>query len=507
MLRLASLLIISYQLQPTSSNYCSVSAADGELTCHSGTATTTSLEQQERTTLSASSVASLSTKLYNIRDQKRSKDEMEHTLNLIHAVERVYNDSCAPVRMAGVCAELSLQLCALHREVHQYTPAVSACRQGVKLVEVASKRERKQKNKKQKNKIQDTAGEFVSLRMRGQAALARAYGDAFQFDNALNVMKQIHVSLGTNNIPNAARWVLMDLHSEILTCSGDVHMSLMMYERAMSARESTQQRSLSTLRRHVELLDGSLNSRPPPPLDVRKEMERRREATITVMLNVGHWENKQQLPLHYVPGLLPKLGPFPLWSKMDQDIHWIKTILFDHFVELKNEIIHLMKLGTMEEIGSVLKRDRECIHGKISNSKPGGYWLRYSPTGYWHGGDALGASGCMTNQTPAACKMYVALNAGVQSRILRVGYSVVGENTWIRPHFGTTNNQLKLHLGLVIPDRNSGIFKCPADLRVGNEVREWESGKVLLFDDSWEHEVYNGCGTRRAVLQVVVKRN
>ena len=152
MLRLASLLIISYQLQPTSSNYCSVSAADGELMCHSGTATTTSLEQQERTTLSASSVASLSTKLYKMRDQKRSKDEMEHTLNLVHAVERAHNDSCAPVRMAGVCAELSLQLCALHREVHQYMPAVSACRQGVKLVEVASKRERSRRTRSRRTR-------------------------------------------------------------------------------------------------------------------------------------------------------------------------------------------------------------------------------------------------------------------------------------------------------------------------------------------------------------------
>jgi hypothetical protein len=403
--------------------------------------------------------------------------------------------------------------------VHLYASAVSACRRGVELVEVASKRREELEQKKsnnrnkqkrnkrhKKSKIHDS-DELAALRMRGQAALARAYGDAFEFDNALNAMKQIHESIGssTKDIPKAARWVLMDLHSELLTCSGDVHMSLMMYERAMSAQMS--QRSLSTLRRHVELLDGSLNSRPPPPLDVRIQMKRRRDATIKVMLEAGKWENKHQLPLHYVSGLLPELGPFPAWSEVDDDIRWIKTVLLDHFEELKAEVIRLMELGTKEESGSVLQRDRECVHGKISNSKPGGYWLRYSPTGYWHGGDALGESGCTTNQTPAACKLYAVLNVGTSSRILRVGYSVVGENTWIRPHFGTTNAQLKLHIGLVIPDRSSGVFKCPADLSVGNEVREWESRKVMLFDDSWEHEVYNGCGTRRAVLQVVVRRN
>ena len=37
-------------------------------------------------------------------------------------------------------------------------------------------------------------------------------------------------------------------------------------------------------------------------------------------------------------------------------------------------------------------------------------------------------------------------------------------------------------------------------------MRQWEKGKVLLFDDSYEHEVFNGCDTDRAVLQIVVQR-
>ena len=41
-------------------------------------------------------------------------------------------------------------------------------------------------------------------------------------------------------------------------------------------------------------------------------------------------------------------------------------------------------------------------------------------------------------------------------------------------------------------------------MRVGSESRAWEQGKVLLFDDSYEHEVRNRCSTKRVVLQVVV---
>jgi aspartate beta-hydroxylase len=61
-----------------------------------------------------------------------------------------------------------------------------------------------------------------------------------------------------------------------------------------------------------------------------------------------------------------------------------------------------------------------------------------------------------------------------------------------------TNTKIKLHLGVVVPTN------C-ATLRVGNETRSWEEGKVLLFDDSFEHEVRNDCGSDRVVFQLVIR--
>ena len=67
----------------------------------------------------------------------------------------------------------------------------------------------------------------------------------------------------------------------------------------------------------------------------------------------------------------------------------------------------------------------------------------------------------------------------------------------IRPHFGETNAQLKLHLGLTVPtDADTG--KSCAWLRVGEATadgggsggrEEWAEGGAILFDDSFEHEV------------------
>ena len=49
-----------------------------------------------------------------------------------------------------------------------------------------------------------------------------------------------------------------------------------------------------------------------------------------------------------------------------------------------------------------------------------------------------------------------------------------------------------IHLPLVVPEN------CL--LRVGNQERAWEEGKLLIFDDSVEHEARNGGKETRIVL-------
>lgn len=61
-------------------------------------------------------------------------------------------------------------------------------------------------------------------------------------------------------------------------------------------------------------------------------------------------------------------------------------------------------------------------------------------------------------------------------------------------HSSIDNLRVRCHLGITIPDR-SGI-------RVGGEDRTWERGRCLLFEDSFEHEVWNDSRRRRVVLIV-----
>jgi len=73
-------------------------------------------------------------------------------------------------------------------------------------------------------------------------------------------------------------------------------------------------------------------------------------------------------------------------------------------------------------------------------------------------------------------------------------FSAHAPKTRLIPHFSWDPFRLRLHLGIQVPN-NCGI-------RVGNERREWQEGKVLAFHDSYEHETWNESEQTRIVLIV-----
>lgn len=71
-------------------------------------------------------------------------------------------------------------------------------------------------------------------------------------------------------------------------------------------------------------------------------------------------------------------------------------------------------------------------------------------------------------------------------------FSILEPHTHIPPHNGMLNTRLICHLPLIVPDN--------CRLRVGNHTRAVEEGKVLIFDDSIEHEAWNDSEEVRVIL-------
>lgn len=72
------------------------------------------------------------------------------------------------------------------------------------------------------------------------------------------------------------------------------------------------------------------------------------------------------------------------------------------------------------------------------------------------------------------------------------GFSRLAARSHIKPHVGWAASVYRLHLALVVPP------SCR--LRVATETRSWQEGRCLIFDDTAEHEAWNGSERPRGVL-------
>jgi aspartate beta-hydroxylase len=71
-------------------------------------------------------------------------------------------------------------------------------------------------------------------------------------------------------------------------------------------------------------------------------------------------------------------------------------------------------------------------------------------------------------------------------------FSVLSPRTRIPPHTGVANTRLVLHLPLIVPEG--------CGFRVGAETRSWKVGEAWVFDDTIEHEAWNGSDAQRIIL-------
>jgi aspartate beta-hydroxylase len=80
----------------------------------------------------------------------------------------------------------------------------------------------------------------------------------------------------------------------------------------------------------------------------------------------------------------------------------------------------------------------------------------------------------------------------VQARSPTALFSALRPGARIPPHTGVANFRLLLHLPLIVPP--------DCGFRVGGETREWRVGEAWVFDDTIEHEAWNGSEELRTIL-------
>ena len=99
-----------------------------------------------------------------------------------------------------------------------------------------------------------------------------------------------------------------------------------------------------------------------------------------------------------------------------------------------------------------------------------------------------------------ACPHTAALLASLPG-LLNAWFSILAPGYHIPAHRGPTRAMVRCHLGLRVP---VDYRRCW--IRVDQEILNWREGELLLFDDTYEHEVRNDTDEFRAVLFIDIDR-
>jgi hypothetical protein len=196
--------------------------------------------------------------------------------------------------------------------------------------------------------------------------------------------------------------------------------------------------------------------------------------------NYCGWKHAIQRPGYMVTNLVgishtPRQN-HPAWCRMLEE-HW-KTIL--------DEYSTLAQHNSLSVVG---EGDRGSGYDDHRVVAPGSNWTEYVlfGTGSRHGETPL-TKRLLQQYVPDAVSL-AQLGGG------EVIFSRLAPGSHIQAHCGPTNFRWTAHLGLVVPKSSENC-----QIRVGNQWYSWETGKIFLFDDSFEHQVRNDTEQERVVL-------
>ena len=226
----------------------------------------------------------------------------------------------------------------------------------------------------------------------------------------------------------------------------------------------------------------------------------------------GAIENKQLLywtdEYQRAGSISPGLDARPFWEASDCGLEWVSELeanaetIYD---ELMRILPDSLSIAASAKVAKQTRGKKSRFRQEMAQRKSENAWAKVGAGNRGSGmhdgsvlrcGDwqelILFGSGGDERRAPLTCKLLrdicpqaVTLCEKGAGEVI---FSMLKPGSHIRPHCAPTNHRLTCHLGLSVPGDQEGQ-RC--EIRVGKEWRGWSRGKALLFDDSFEHEVWN----------------
>lgn len=164
-----------------------------------------------------------------------------------------------------------------------------------------------------------------------------------------------------------------------------------------------------------------------------------------------------------------------------RDFEWT-AMLRDNWQAIREEAIHAALESRPAPSLASISPDHRAI-------APVNKWRSFFLWGY----------GYCCEENLAACPVTSALVEQIPG-MNSAFFSILAPGTHIPAHQGVTKGLITCHLGLVVP-RDGDVR-----MRVDDRVVRWSEGETLVFDDTYDHEVWNDTSGTRVVLLIQFRR-
>jgi len=199
---------------------------------------------------------------------------------------------------------------------------------------------------------------------------------------------------------------------------------------------------------------------------------------------IDHLVGRRQIYANQCHGLHFPFLPADEYFERDH-FPWLSTI------EAKTAVIRA-------ELEALLAADQPGIlpYVTMAPGTPSNKWspldnnLAWGAFHFWKNGVRDNAACARCPETIAAVEALPI--ADIPGRAPSVFFSLLQPGARLPAHSGVTNVRTVVHLPLIVPPG--------CGFRVGGETREWREGEAWAFDDTIEHEAWNGSDRLRALL-------
>ncbi|MEG3082965.1 aspartyl/asparaginyl beta-hydroxylase domain-containing protein [Sphingomonas sp. PB2P12] len=164
-----------------------------------------------------------------------------------------------------------------------------------------------------------------------------------------------------------------------------------------------------------------------------------------------------------------------------RDFAWTAE-LREHWAAIRDEAVRVALQGDASPSLATISPD----HRSIAEL---GKWRSFFLYGY---GYPIEESLARCPQTAAAVARIPGLNSAL--------FSILAPGTHIPEHRGVTKGLLTCHLGLIVP-RDGDVR-----MRLHDRTVRWAEGETLVFDDTYQHQVWNDTSGTRVVLLIQFAR-